>query len=205
MFCPQCGKNLPYGSIFCSGCGKKIPSSNTGFNPEMNLNKGLETPKDDAVYRVKGARGKHIVIYNNKCVITTKVTIGSIIVQNATDGEKTIYYKDCVGIQFKKSGFTVGYLQLETSTGMMNNRGSNFFSENSFTYTPSRVSNEKMQEIANFIKKRIDEIKTQGDVVQNVVSSISPADELKKFKELLEAGTITQEEFDAKKKQLLGI
>ena len=33
----------------------------------------------------------------------------------------------------------------------------------------------------------------------------SNADELKKYKELLDAGIITQEEFDAKKKQLLGL
>ena len=33
----------------------------------------------------------------------------------------------------------------------------------------------------------------------------SNADELKKFKELLDMGVITQEEFDAKKKQLLGL
>jgi len=33
----------------------------------------------------------------------------------------------------------------------------------------------------------------------------SNADELKKFNELLESGVITQEEFDAKKKQLLGL
>ncbi|MBQ7161516.1 MAG: SHOCT domain-containing protein [Clostridia bacterium] len=33
----------------------------------------------------------------------------------------------------------------------------------------------------------------------------SNADELKKYKELLESGVITQEEFDAKKKQLLGL
>ncbi len=36
-----------------------------------------------------------------------------------------------------------------------------------------------------------------------VVQSASSADELKKFKELLDSGIITQEEFDAKKKQLL--
>ena len=35
--------------------------------------------------------------------------------------------------------------------------------------------------------------------------SQSSADELKKFKELLDSGVITQEEFDAKKKQLLGL
>ena len=34
---------------------------------------------------------------------------------------------------------------------------------------------------------------------------ISNADELRKFKELLDSGVITEEEFDAKKKQLLGL
>ena len=34
---------------------------------------------------------------------------------------------------------------------------------------------------------------------------ISAADEIKKYKELLDIGVITQEEFDAKKKELLGL
>ena len=38
-----------------------------------------------------------------------------------------------------------------------------------------------------------------------VIQQASPAEELKKFKELLDMGVITQEEFDAKKKQLLGL
>ena len=33
----------------------------------------------------------------------------------------------------------------------------------------------------------------------------SNLDELKKYKELLDSGVISQEEFDAKKKQLLGL
>lgn len=47
------------------------------------------------------------------------------------------------------------------------------------------------------------ESNAQQDASQSVVSSA--ADELKKFKELLDMGVITQEEFDAKKKQLLGL
>ena len=39
----------------------------------------------------------------------------------------------------------------------------------------------------------------------NSKSTVSAADELKKYKELLDSGVITQEEFDAKKKQLLGL
>lgn len=39
----------------------------------------------------------------------------------------------------------------------------------------------------------------------NSGGNFSTADELKKFKELLDIGAITQEEFDAKKKKLLGL
>lgn len=41
-------------------------------------------------------------------------------------------------------------------------------------------------------------------VVQNI-QQISSADELAKFKQLLDSGAITQEEYNAKKKQLLGL
>ena len=40
---------------------------------------------------------------------------------------------------------------------------------------------------------------------QGNTQAVSSADELKKFKDLLDSGVITQEEFDAKKKQLLGL
>ena len=54
--------------------------------------------------------------------------------------------------------------------------------------------------INNLIKKRQ---KNQG--VATIIQSSSAADELAKYKTLLDQGTITQEEFDAKKKQLLGL
>ena len=38
-----------------------------------------------------------------------------------------------------------------------------------------------------------------------MVAAHSDADELKKYKELLDAGVLTQEEFDLKKKQILGL
>ena len=44
----------------------------------------------------------------------------------------------------------------------------------------------------------------QVQTINNIVTK-SPAEELKAFKELLDMGIITQEEFDAKKKQLLGL
>ena len=52
---------------------------------------------------------------------------------------------------------------------------------------------------------------TDDEIARNKAPQIpagqqtSPADELKKYKELLDMGIITQDEFDAKKKQLLGL
>lgn len=42
-------------------------------------------------------------------------------------------------------------------------------------------------------------------IAERQYKEISNADELKKYKDLLDSGVITQEEFDLKKKQLLGL
>lgn len=83
---------------------------------------------------IAGSRGRSIDVYDNKCVITTDVTLGSLLTSNALDGKKTVFYIDVQGIQFKRSGLTLGYLQLETASSQMNNKASNMFSENTFTY-----------------------------------------------------------------------
>lgn len=167
--------------------------------------------KDGVYYHIEGARGRVLDVYYNKCVITTNVTVGSIITHNATDGEKTIYYVDCTSLQYKRPGITIGYLQLETSGSTMNNKDSNFFNENSFTFnddapdtdTAENIisTGEKVEVVVEFIKKRLDEIKGG----QAACGALSVVNALKGFKELLDTGVITEEEFEAKKKQLLCI
>lgn len=154
-------------------------------------------------YDLQGVRGRYMKVYDNRAIIGTKATLGSFITGNVSDGEKTIYYRDCIGVQFKQSGLQIGYLQLETASGIMNMRQNNFFNENSFTFDTTVQSNEKMQEVADYVRSRVEEAKNGGSV--KAEPAVSVADELKKFKELLDMGIITQEEFDAKKKQLLGL
>lgn len=154
------------------------------------------------VYDIEGVRGRHIYVFEDRVVLKTTAGLGSFITGNASDGEKTIYYADCIGVQFKESGLQIGYLQLETSSALMNKKASNFFNENSFTFDTTKVTNEKMREVAEYVKKRVEEYKRQKAAP---ASAPSAADEIKKFKELLDMGVITQEEFDAKKKQLLGL
>ncbi len=62
---------------------------------------------------------------------------------------------------------------------------------------------EVFNEISNLLSK-FQENNNAPTVIQNTVSQ-SNADELKKYKDLLDSGVITQEEFEAKKKQILGL
>ncbi len=156
------------------------------------------------VYALEGVRGRRMDVYEDRAVIKTRVTIGSILSSNASDGEKTIYYADCIGVQFKEAGFQIGYIQLETASAIMNNKGDNFFNENSFTFG-SAEENIPMRKVANYIQERIRECKRPQASTVVTSAPLSAADEIKKFKELLDMGIITQEEFDAKKKELLGI
>ncbi len=171
---------------------------------EIPLNEAAEekTAEEKPIYEMKGARGKYIRVYEDKCIIGNKASITTFIVGNGTDGEKTIYYQDVLGVQFKPCGVTIGYIQLETASSQMNNRNNNFWNENSFTFE-KEVG--KAMEIAEYLQKRVDECKKAKNTPTVVSQQLSTADELKKFKELLDMGVITQEEFDAKKKQLLGL
>ena len=191
-----------YGCVNHLGDYSKAASQSS---QEVLTNAKEKAKANGAVYFFEGVRGRILTVYEDKVIITTRLTAGSFITGNATDGEKTIYFVDCVGIQFKKSDMTLGYIQFETASGVMNNRGSNMFNENSFTWDLTAVSNETMEEVANYVKGKIDECKRSKSMGYAPAPTSSTADELKKFKDLLDAGIITQEEFDVKKKQLLGL
>jgi hypothetical protein len=117
------------------------------------------------LYQFEGVRGRTIWIFDRKCVIATKAGVASFITGNVSDGEKTIFYKDVVGIQFKKSGTLIGYLQFETSSMQMNNQNSNMFSENTFTFehNVNGVTNEQMEAIYHYVCDLIEQVK-YGDV-----------------------------------------
>ena len=63
---------------------------------------------------------------------------------------------------------------------------------------------ENREEVHSALNNVISKVQVESAYNQTN-NSMSEADELKKYKELLDNGTITQEEFDAKKKQLLGL
>ena len=84
-------------------------------------NDSSDTQDEKPVYEIKGARGRYLKVFEDKCIITTKAGVGSFLTGNVSDGEKTIYYSDVLGVQFKRCGLQLGYLQLETGSTTMNN------------------------------------------------------------------------------------
>lgn len=60
-------------------------------------------------------------------------------------------------------------------------------------------------EVFTAISELLSQFQSSNQTITENNASTSSADELKKFKDLLDSGIITQEEFDAKKKQLLGL
>lgn len=64
---------------------------------------------------------------------------------------------------------------------------------------------EMHQTLSTLLVQRQDSGKNNATTTIKQEIPQSNADELKKFKELLDSGVITQEEFDAKKQQLLGL
>ncbi|MBQ7378808.1 MAG: SHOCT domain-containing protein [Clostridia bacterium] len=66
--------------------------------------------------------------------------------------------------------------------------------------------NEQAAEIKKYLDQMLANARNNKNQGSNtIIQSTSNADELKKYKELLDSGIISQEEFDAKKKQLLGL
>ena len=74
---------------------------------------------------------------------------------------------------------------------------------NSIRYRIDFLSNS--DELKSYIMDYVSEYKIENPVTNSNNNQPSQADELKKYKDLLDSGIITQEEFDAKKKQLLGL
>ena len=113
------------------------------------------------ICKLEGVRGREMKLYDTKCVITTNKTAGSFITGNITDGEKTIFLSDVVGVQFKESGALIGYLQFETPSMQMNNKNDNMFSENTFTFEHGKngVTNVLMKKVYSYVVDRIEELK----------------------------------------------
>lgn len=158
-------------------------------------------------------------LYYDKLEITDTKVVGYLNGQQAM----TWYFKNYVGIDFVKANFNSQFAQVVFLTGInsqnrvvgidlasaqnrkaMNDTNRILFCSGMFSFGKT---NDFANTVANQIKAAFEEYQKQAETMEQNHNSVpvSAADELKKFKELLDMGAISQEEFDAKKKQLLGL
>lgn len=118
-------------------------------------------------------------------------------------GKYKIDYQEYDSVDYQKAGDgenDVGYIRFRNS-----NFGGNpaedivFIFENN---TDKQKAFSEIQQCMNAVKENKKEISKRSQITAQS-SSTSVADEILKFKNLLDMGAITQEEFDAKKKELL--
>ena len=148
---------------------------------------------------MKGYNGQ-LYVYEDKIIIERKGFMA--FATQGLSGSKSIPMSAIQSVQIKDAGAILnGYIQFGILGGVEHKGGlSNAANdENSIVFL--NTSNELAHQIKDYIETAI--LHPQ-DTDNESLPQPSIADELLKFKQLLDMGVITQAEFDAQKKKLLG-
>jgi Bacterial PH domain/Short C-terminal domain len=89
------------------------------------------------------------------------------------------------------------------STGLV--LGQIAITDGAVTRQISNVNKTTVKHFVDAVNSEMDKIRKSNSAPTQVVQQVSAADEIVKFKSLLDSGVITQEEFEIKKKSLLGL
>lgn len=203
-FCQTCGNAINDSAKFCISCGTKI--SNSIPTPESTLptpTAELGSIDDECI--VSGVNGQ-ITLSNNRITIARRGAMGFLT--QGFKGDKEILISQISSIQYKQaSKFTRGFIQF-AFTGGQESKGGLF---NSVQDENSVLFDQKQQPAFDELKRRIDEIRDSANssVATPTLTTVpSPAfglDELERLASFRERGIITDAEFEAKKKEMLGL
>jgi len=145
------------------------------------------------IMELNGVNGQ-IELYHDKVIIKRKGFI-SKMTQGFTKGDKSIYLSQISGIQVKRGTFaTNGYIQFSLSGGKESTGGIMKATQDENTVMFAKKNNELVEKL----KAEIEQLKQTPNV-----QVTSAADEIRKYKQLLDDGIISEEEFSVKKKELL--
>ena len=146
-------------------------------------------------------------VYEDKVIISRNTAMGFI--SQGIKGDKAFFYSDLSSIEYKKpSLFANGYIKFVTAGTQETKQRVGIFgttteaSKDENTLILRAFNKEipnKSEEIYLYIMQKISDIKNTS----TNISSVSNADEILKFKQLLDEGIITQDEFERKKQELL--
>lgn len=143
----------------------------------------------EVILSLKGVNGQ-LELYNDKVVIKHKGFYAKIK-QGLFTREKEFYLNQICSVQFKAASNKNGYIKIIVKGSYGNNKNLVYF-------------NKTSNDVASKINSKIKGLRQEVGNLQTV-NRIITADEIKKYKELLDEDIITQIEYDVKKKQLLNL
>ena len=152
------------------------------------------------------ARGKNgqVHLFEDRVLITRQGFVSAIFY--GFRGEKEILISEITSIGWKEPGLMPGYIHFEYVGGQAPVRTGLFAddsigdNENAVLFTEDHQID--FEEFRKLLEEKRTELRKPQQVVATAVAS--PMEELKKLAELKESGVVTEEEFEAKKNQLLG-
>jgi len=147
--------------------------------------------------------GKKISLYQNKVVIGGKKGMMGVLM--AGGAEQTIRVRDIRAVEFKNAGSVInGYIQFSTGSSAKSGGGGILAVVDAGDEPNTVHFAKKAQDDFDTLKDKVEEMMDSLDN-QGSVTAPTSADELKKYGDLLKEGLISQEEFDQKKKEILGL
>jgi hypothetical protein len=186
----DCGKEV---TIDCPYCNKKLCLIND--EDEKSAEESVTRISGKPIIEFRGRNGE-FQLYPKFLRINRGTAMGFLM--QGLKGQKDIYFDKITSIQVKKPGFLIGYIQFSIGGGNESRQG--VFDANKDENTVSFGSlelYEKALKAKEYIEKQMH--------AKSGNTPLSDAEEIEKLYNLMKKGVLTKEEFEHKKKELLGL
>lgn len=166
------------------------------------------------IYEIDGQKGQILQLYEDRCVVITKGGLKSLFSKKNVSGEKVYYFKHVTDIHMnnKTSSGKIEFEYADPEQKPVYESDNSFEFGAGFTTPMYGVVTDQMDHVFKDIVEHwksvvgTEPVATKPVVTEPAAESPQPqsvADELLKFKQLLDMGAISQEEFEEQKKKLL--
>lgn len=158
--------------------------------------------------RLKGTNGT-IIAYEDRVVVERTGLFA--FASHGFKGDKTYFYSDLSSIGFRKPGMANGYMQFIVAGSNPSKPTSDLFGTSKETMRDENVVvlrafdksvPESSEKLYNLI---LDKMSGSRNRNSSPSAPVSGADEIKKYNDLYKQGIISEAEFNAAKKKILGI